>query len=293
VLANPRYLNRVVELLEAGEIAFGCLVQNWDDTQLRAVADGDHDFVIIEMEHAGFDFTRLGHSLDALLNRRRIAESGSVAPSVVPFVRAPTTGRDPGEWIVKQVLDTGAYGIVVPQIGTVAQARAFVAAMRYPRPGDVTQADLPGMRGWAGPRGAPRYWGISGQEYIERADLWPVNPEGNAFLLALCETAEGVRNLPDILREAPGISAVWAGIGDLSFSLGHPGDAAHPDVEEAMQAILRACMDADVPCCVSTSADTVERRIEEGFRLILTPPQSVQRSDALAKGRDLTGRAHA
>jgi 4-hydroxy-2-oxoheptanedioate aldolase len=287
--AEAPHLNRVVELLEAGETVFGRLVQNWDDAAIRDVADSDHDFVIIEMEHAGFDFTRLGHSLDAMLNRHRIFESTSLAPAVAPFVRVPTTGRDPGEWIVKQTLDLGAYGIVVPQMGTVAEAKAYVAAMRYPRPQDPSQAELPGVRGWANPRDAARYWGISVQEYIERSDLWPVNPRGDAFLMLICETAEGVRNLPDIVRDVPGISAVWAGVGDLSFSLGHPTDYAHPEVEGAMQNILETCDTAGIPCCVAANPATVERRISEGFRIILTSALA-QHPDTLETGRPVAGR---
>lgn len=265
------HLNRVIQLLDDDQVVFGCLIPNGSYENIQAVADGNHDFIIIEMEHSGFDLSALPHSLNAMLNKRRIAESGTVAPAVAPLVRIPTNAREGNEWIIKQVLDAGAFGIVVPHLETVEEARSIVAAMRYPRPADPTQSDLPGKRGWS-PRPAPRYWGLSVMEYLERSDLWPVNPDGDLFLMMICETALGVRNLPGILREVQGISAVWAGGGDLSVSLGHRADMRHPEVEEGLATILRVCIDAGVPCMTAANGDTVGRRLEEGYRVILAQP---------------------
>ena len=121
------------------------------------------------------------------------------------------------------------------------------------------------------------------------ADLWPLNPEGDLFLLAIVEEKEGVENLPRILREVKGISAVWAGFGDLSVSLGYAGDYTHPKVEEAVQRILSTCLDYGVPCCIPAQASDVEMRVKQGFRIIMA---GVGRSlEALARGRRVAERS--
>src|SRR5881394_346170 len=65
------------------------------------------------MEHEGFSFTTLRTSLQVLLNRKRIAEKGNLQPDVVPLVRIPPNARERDQWIIKQALDTGVYGLVL------------------------------------------------------------------------------------------------------------------------------------------------------------------------------------
>jgi 4-hydroxy-2-oxoheptanedioate aldolase len=86
------------------------------------------------MEHNPWDPNALQDALQYLLNRGQIAKSGSVAPAVTPFVRIPPNGGELNQWLAKQALDRGAYGIVWPHIETVEQAMNAVAACRYPRP---------------------------------------------------------------------------------------------------------------------------------------------------------------
>jgi len=95
---------------------------------------------------------------------------------------------------------------------------------------------------------------------------------------------EGVRNLPQILQEVKGISAIWAGSGDLAMELGVPCNFSDPRVEEEMQQILRACKQFNVPCaCIAFREEDVQKRIEQGFRLIITIPTLTDR--AFAAGR--------
>lgn len=287
----PR-LNKIIDLLERGQIVFGTgTVPNGRYGEFAEIADSEYDFTILEMEHTGFDFPTLSHSLQYLLNRKRIAQAANLQPSVVPLVRVPPNAGEMNQWILKQTLDSGAYGIVMPHVTTVQEARAVVAAMRYPRPGTDASEEagvaVKGVRGWS-PRPAPRYWGLSVGEYFEVADLWPLNPRGELFLLTIVEDKEGVENLPEILREVKGIGAVWAGVGDLSVSLGYPGNTRHPNVEQAAQRILAACLGANVPCCIPADAADVERRISQGFKIILAAPR--RSLEALERGRAVAGR---
>ena len=284
-------LNRVIQLLEQGQVAFAPrIVANGNYEEIMAVAESAFDFVILEMEHQGFDFPTLRHSLQYLLNRRRILEGGTLQPTATPLVRIPPNAREMDQWVVKQTLDTGAYGLVVPHLATVEEARAVVAAMRYPRPPAAAEKGDggPGERGWW-PTQAARYWGLAVEEYYRVADLWPLAPEGELFLLGIVEDREGVENLPRMLKEVRGLSAVWAGSGDLSVDMGYGGNTRHPQVEEAVQQILATCLEYKVPCCIIADVSEVEERVRQGFRLISAP---VGRShEALERGRKAAGRS--
>lgn len=270
-------LNKIIHLLENRKPAFGAIVNNGSYDDIRDLADREYDFLILDMEHARFDFSALVQSLDVMLNRRRIVESGSMMADPVPLVRIPPNGREMNQWIVKQTLDAGAYGIVAPHVSSVEDARSIVQAMRYPRPGGE------GQRGSL-PTAAMRYWGLQSRpEYFERADLWPEDPEGEIFLLLLIESPEGIQNLADILEKVDGISAVCPGLGDLSTALGYPGNPNHPAVQEQGQRVLEICLEADVPCCSVTNPSAVVRRFDEGYRLMVLQPE--KSADGLEAGR--------
>jgi 4-hydroxy-2-oxoheptanedioate aldolase len=282
-------LNKVIELLEQGKVVFGgAVVAPGNVESAMAFADLGYDFIILEMEHEGFDFSNLRLSLQFLLNRKRMAAKATLQPDVVPFVRVPPNARELNQWVIKQTLDTGVYGLILPHLDTVEQARAAVIASRYPQASGVADYEPAGQRGWA-PFAAPRYWGLSASEYTELADLWPLDARGEMFFMPLIEGVEGVRNLPDILREIKGISAIWAGSGDLAMEMGVPCNMNDPRVEEAVQQILKVSTQFDVPCAtVAFGSEGVARRIEQGFRIIITIPALVDR--ALEAGKKLAGR---
>ena len=286
---SPR-LNKVIDLLEQGDVVFcGGMVHNGNLDDVIYMADSDYDFCIIEMEHEGFSFTNLRNSVQHLLNRKRILEKGSLQPDVVPFVRIPPNSRETAgnQWIIKQTLDAGVFGLVLPHLNTVEEARAAVVAARYPQVPGVRDFEPEGQRGWW-QRLAPRYWGLNPQEYYDAADVWPLDPDGEILLMGIVEEPEGVKNLRDILREVKGIGAIWAGPGDMSVAMGKRGDSADPEVQEALLRVLEACQEHGVPCATGATADDVERRIDQGFRIIIAPPRRV--ADTLDIGRTAAGR---
>src|SRR5712671_2860095 len=204
-MAEKMRYNKIIDLLEHGKPVFSTsTVPNGSLDDLTYIADADYDAVIIEMEHEGFSFTTLRTSLQVLLNRKRIAEKGNLQPDVVPMVRIPPNARERNQWVIKQALDTGVYGLVLPHLSTVEDAQAAVVAARYPQVPGVQDFAPAGERGW-GNRIASRYWGLTPQEYYDAADLWPLDPEGNILLMGIVEEAEGVQNIRDILRQVRGM----------------------------------------------------------------------------------------
>jgi len=210
VMAGDVRYNKVIDLLEHGKPVFcSGLVWNGNLDDLTYVADADYDMVIMEMEHEGFSFNNLRTSLQFILNRKRISGSGTLQADPVPLVRIPPNSRETSQWMIKQALDTGVYGLVLPHLNTVEDAHAAVVAARYPQVPGVADFEPEGQRGWW-QRIAPRYWGLTAQEYYDAADLWPLDPDGNMLLMGIVEEPEGVNNLPDILKQEKGIGAIWA-----------------------------------------------------------------------------------
>jgi 4-hydroxy-2-oxoheptanedioate aldolase len=192
------------------------------------------------------------------------------------------------QWIAKQVLDIGVYGIVWPHVSTVEEARNAVVACRYPRPKEAQYYEPAGMRGDA-PARAARYWGLSQQEYYKKADVWPLNPGGEVLVVLMCEEVKAIKNLPKMLKEVPGIGVILVGEGDLSQDLGLPRQYEHPTVAGAIDEILAICKEHDVPCGhPHVGTNNVDRVLEKGFRWLMPAP--TQSFAALERGLKGCGR---
>lgn len=266
----PR-LNGFARALAAGRPCYSCFVPA-DIEMAWQLATSKYDGVVIEMEHRGFDITALRHTLQYLLNRGQIANSGSVAPQVTPIVRVPVNGIEKAQWHAKQVLDMGAYGVMWPHISSVEEAYAAVSASRYPRLPTADRYEPQGMRG-DGPVGAARYWGVSQQEYYERADIWPYDPNGEIFTVLQMEDTKGIEALDEILTKIKGISAILIGGGDLSQELGYPRQADHPEVRKWMAKCVETCKKHGVAVGhAAVTPENAERVIAEGYTFLMAAP---------------------
>ena len=168
------------------------------------------DWLVIDGEHAPNDLRSIQAQLQTL----------AAYPGSHPVTRVPVGDTA----LIKQYLDLGAQNILVPMVDTPEQAALLVRAMRYPQ--DAGQG---GVRGMAGARASR--WGHYA-DYFKRA-----NEE--VCLLVQVESREALKNL-DAIAGTPGVDGVFIGPADLSASMGHVGNAAHPEVQAAIeQAIAR------------------------------------------------------
>jgi len=283
----PR-LNGIIGALESGKPAFTSFSPP-DVPSALAFSTGKYDGIVFEMEHNPWDTLVLRDCLQYMLNRGQIAKSGSIAPAVAPMVRVPPNGNEMAQWQAKQALDIGVYGIIWPHISTVEEAYNAVAACRYPRLEDAPLFEPQGIRG-DGPTAAARYWGLTQQEYYAKADVWPLCPDGEIFVILMIEDTKGIANLSEILKYVPGIGAVLIGEGDLSQELGLPRQYDHPVVVEAMAEIVATCKENKVVVGhPHVSAANVERVLEQGYTFLMSVP--VRTTPGLDKGLELTGRA--
>ena len=282
----PR-LNGIIGALTNSGVAFSTFASMDVQTGIT-IATSKFDGVVYEGEHSPWDIVGLRDAMQFMLNRREIATSGLIAPTVTPLARIPVNGVEQGQWHAKQALDTGVYGVVWPHISTVEEAYNAVAACRYPRLNSAPLYEPRGIRG-DGPLRAARYWGLTQQEYYSKADVWPLDPNGEILVVIQIEDTTGIRNLSDMLENVPGIGAILIGEGDLGQELGFPRQYDHPALLEAIAEIVSICKKHDV-VVGHAHADTnnMQRLLDEGFRLMMTA--SGHSYAGLERGLELTNR---
>lgn len=279
-------LNGFIKAFEAGKPAFSAFAKLGAQAAIE-MSQSPYDGIIFEMEHNPYDVAGLGDSLQYMLNRKAILQSGTIAPNVTPIARIPSNGIEMNQAFAKQVLDRGVYGVVWPHVSTVAQAYNAVASCRYGRPKNAPLYEPKGVRG-DGPATAARYWGLTQQEYYAKADVWPLAPQGEILVGLMCESVEAVENLDDILANVPGIGFILIGEGDLSQELGFPRQYDHPEVAAASAKIVATCKKYNVPVGhPHVNAKNIEKVIEQGFSLLLTAP--VKSYGAIGKAQEMAG----
>jgi len=224
--------------LRAGETTYGAFLSFQDPGSAEIMAGTGYDWVFIDSEHSPFDLKSLQHVLMAFNGR-----------PTVPIVRVPWNDRIR----IKQVLDLGAEGILIPMVSSPAEARAAVAACKYPPAG---------IRGF-GPWRASDYYRNT-EAYIQRAN------DGIIVVIQI-EHEDGVRQIDEML-DAPGIDAVCLGPMDLSGTMGILGQLDHPRVVEAIERVLAAAKRRGLPVCVpmETSVETQLAWARKGANFVVT-----------------------
>lgn len=204
---------------------------------VQAVAAAGADIVMIDLEHAPTD--------PSVLHAMITACQGFDCAATVRVV-----DHSPAQ--VKLVLDLGAEGIVFPLVRTAAEAKACVAATRYPPRG---------VRGW-GAFVAHSRWGVPPMDYL---------PEFGDSIVScfLIETHEAVENIDEILA-VDGVDIAFVAPFDLSTSLGISGQFDHPEFVRAVSRIEAAARKAGVPLGggpANSRAET-EALLGRGYRIV-------------------------
>jgi 4-hydroxy-2-oxoheptanedioate aldolase len=152
-------------------------------------------------------------------------KSGHRTPTVI--VTLPVLGLDEqtvknNHWVIEQILSAGVHGLMLCHARTPEAVRMFVATARYQfeRPElKGTDKGIPeGLRGSGSQGYASQIWGITGTQYIEKADPWPLNPNGEMILSLKMEDKYALANI-DQITKVPGIAWGEWGPGDQAMSL--------------------------------------------------------------------------
>jgi 2-keto-3-deoxy-L-rhamnonate aldolase RhmA len=185
---------------------------------------------------------------------------------------------------IARQLDTGVSGIVFVDIESADELRTGLNAMRFAAHGG-TRPHAVGS--------APSYWGLSEGDYRARADLWPLNVEGELVSWVIVESHEGLANVREIAA-VPGIAVLFPGAGTLRglFTSTNADGERVLDTqgwENAIQKVLAACKEFDVPCGYPANASDIELRMQQGFSVFIMG-WGQPGFDAIEIGRKAAGR---
>ena len=201
-----------------------------------------------------------------------LAAGGTVERSPSPRLHHPVIVKtheiapDPAlaaQRIGKQ-LDLGVSGIVFVGVESADEVKAGLAAMRFKSNGG-TRPDSVGS--------APAVWGMTEQEYRAKADLWPLNPNGELINWTIVESKEGLKHVREIAA-VKGIGVLLPGAGTLRgvFSTTDSAGKRVFDAvgwEAAIQQVLAACKEFNVPCGYPATANDIEERMHQGFSVFV------------------------
>jgi 4-hydroxy-2-oxoheptanedioate aldolase len=204
------------------------------------------------------------------------------------YLKVPKIARDPAKAIenISRQLNVGNSGIIFPAVECGKEVQLGLAAMR-PKSAGGTRPDDYGA--------APAYWGLTPDQYRQRADVWPLNPNGELVAWAIIESREGLKNVREIAK-TPGIGVLIPGSGTLGgvFSTTGPdGQRVRDDAawENAQQTVLAACKEFKLNCGFPAGTpEVLEMRQKQGFNVFVLQSWSQQSFDTIAHGRKLGGR---
>ena len=268
---KAKRINRAIELLEQGQPIYytgshsgmeGSFEQGKKDAQIYA------DYISYDMEHAPFDVKGLADYMRGLVAGGP-TKSGHRTPAVI--VNVPVNGIDEAAvranaWMFQQVLATGVHGIMLTHADSPGAVRAFVEAVRFPiHKQGVDKGINEGRRGAHGTPTAAQIWGVSNEEYLDKADAWPLNPNGELLLGLKLEDKYALANAEENLK-IPGIGFAEWGPGDMALSLGirGPGAEKNPQMQAARAKVFAACKANKIFFLNSMNVDNVIDMIKEG-----------------------------
>lgn len=222
----------------SNEILYGTMWAYPNPEQVAQVSASDLDFIVVDTEHTPIDRGMLRMLLV------RIA-----AANIAPLVRVPYPSPD----LVRQALDAGAHGVVVPYCEDPQQVRDCLAAARW--------------RPLKGVRLAEALAADGPHDPATRAYLEDYNR--HSFFVVMIESAPGVANLHEMLA-IPGIDAVFIGPHDLTVSLDLPEQYEHPTVQQAIKTIITTCAEQGIPAGTQWwTPELVQRELAWGSRFVL------------------------
>lgn len=221
--------------LISGELLAGTMVSLAAPEVAELLATIGFDWLFLDAEHSPLDPAQMQRIMQA---------AGRDMPCLI---RLPSAGDVP----IKKALDSGAAGIIVPQINSAQAAAEVVRLAKYAPQG---------QRGVG--IGRAHGYGLGFQDYVSRAN-------DEVTLVVQAEHIEAVHHIEEIVA-VPGIDAVLVGPYDLSASLGKLGQVDDPEVRAAIDRVTQSCLAAGVRLGIfGMTAAAVKPYIEAGYTLIV------------------------
>ena len=286
---QPRRVNKSIELLERGQpIYYDASTGGYEEGMRMAGTWGD--YIIYNVEHVALDFAALREFMRGLVDAGP-TPSGHRTPTVI--VSLPLLGLDEatvtaGGWMVQQALAQGVHGVHLARARDPEGVKRFVQAARYPIHKQATDTLGVGLRGWGSHTYAAWVWGLSVPEYLQKADVWPLNPEGEIMLGVKLEDQEALDRAAETLS-VPGLAFAEHGPRDLGLSYGYLEGRADPplppEVVAAGDMVLELTKERGMFFLDNVLPENVAGQIDRGVMI-----GAGRREDSAEVGREYSGR---
>jgi len=230
-------MNKVKEALIKKELTIGSWIQTGSPAAAEIIANAGYDWVAVDCEHS-----------DIAIN-----EFVSIARGI--YGRGPVTMarvRENDTLAIRQVLDMGAEGIIVPMVNNAKEAQKAVSAAKYPPAG---------IRGFGYAR--VNGWGVDFDAYAQKANE-------DIAVVVMIESKEAVDNIDEILK-VEGVDGTFIGPYDMSGSYGCVGKTDDPCILRACDKVVNACIKhnkAPGKHIVLPNEENVADAIKKGFTFI-------------------------
>jgi 4-hydroxy-2-oxoheptanedioate aldolase len=200
-------MKNLKERIQSGETVYGSWLNLGSNISTEIMGHAGFDWLLIDMEHgSGYE--------DMMLHQLQVLAS----TNVTPLVRTCEASRGR----IQQILDSGAHGIMFPQITSTDEAKSATQLMYYPPKG---------TRGMAKITRATRF-GKTAKEYIERLDKTLIG-------IIQIETASALREV-EAIAALPEVDVLFVGPTDLSIALDTFGQLHHPVFQKALKDVAEA-----------------------------------------------------
>ena len=303
----PRHLNPVVDLLSQKKAVFGLYApanrrpgrggavpadapppKTAAELAKEALANETADYLFDGTMEGNFDrgYGPFVDFMKGMVDGGTLRTTGGKQLHLPLFVKMHEIAPDPalGAKNIAKQLNLGVAGIVFVDVKSADEVKTGLAAMRFVSKGGTRPDDV---------GTAPQVWGMSEAEYKEKADLWPLNPNGELVNFTIVESKEGIEKIREIAA-VKGIGVLFPGAGTLR-GVYSTTDAAGQRVldeaawEAAIQKVLSACKEFNVACGYPANATDIEKRIQQGFSVFVIG-WGEQGFKAVDIGRKIVGR---
>ena len=268
--AQSKHLNPLVDLLAAKKPVFGLYAPRAGrgaaprppaDIAKEALAYEAGDILFSGDMERNFD-TGYG-SFSLLVAEMAKSPDRLKHPLVTKIPKIGTEAAKANDYISRQ-LNLGVSTVVFVDVESAEELKQGLAAMRFKSKGG-TRPDEVGT--------APAYWGVSEQEYRAKADLWPINPQGELVNWSIVESKAGLAKIREIAA-VKGLGVLFPGAGTLRgvFTTTDENGQRIFDAEgweNAIQQVLAACKEFNVACGYPATETDIEMRMKQGFSVFI------------------------
>ena len=248
---HPR--NAFKHAIAAGKLQIGLWCSLCSNITAEVVSHSGYDWLLLDTEHSP-------NEVPDVLSQLQAVQSGTASAIVRPAWNDMV--------LIKRYLDIGAQSLLIPFVQTPDEARAAVAATRYPPAG---------IRGITGSGRASRYGRV--KDYLK-------NASSEICVLVQVETKSALAQIENI-ASVEGIDGVFIGPNDLSASFGHLGNWGHPEVQAALKDAVTRLKKIGKPAGILTpNEEEAKRFIEWGYTFVAVGSDLgllARNADALAK----------